>query len=138
MAFKHRGDVERRVGTAGALRRVAQVAIGRERGKKRMLTLSKPLDHDAVGGAPHQQRIASLAQVDAIVLAMTELIHLPDMENRIGRDDELCGRVEYKAELTEHVFRYAAQRGQIEGWRVGGDVRLIDRPLQARDVGQIR
>ena len=39
---------------------------------------------NAVAGAPHQQRIAPLTQVDPIVSRMTRLIHLPDMEDRIG------------------------------------------------------
>ena len=66
------------------LRRIAQAAVTGECGEKRMLARRKPLDHDGVGRAPHQQRIASLTQVDAIVPRMAWLIHLPDMEDRIG------------------------------------------------------
>ena len=69
---------------------------------------------------------------------MAGLVHLPDVEDRVGRGDKLHGWVQFEAQLAEHVLRHGSERGEVERVGVGGDVRLIDGPFEPRDVGKIR
>ncbi len=128
------GELSRRQVARGFGERAARL----EQGEEQVLRLREPLDDDAaVLATKDEQVVAALVEVDALIGIRAGLVGPPDVQYRICRHDQPCGRMQRKAKLAVKLRRHGGQRREIEGRRVACDARLVDGPFETRDVRQI-
>ena len=81
------------------------------------------------------------SNLHARVAREARLMHLPDAQDRVRRAQQAARRIEREAQRRNGVAgdaREVGERALRRAVAVGGAMGLVERPFEARDVGQVR